>query len=457
MKRSRLVVLCLVLAFVLSACATGTIGNFPGRGPATSDFPTVDFGHYDSGSGSAPIQWYLLDSSGDEILLLSARVLASREYDNTSDPWESSEIRTWLNGTFYDSAFSAAEKNVLLGTDKVMLLSSAQAQNPSYFGNSALLIAYDSSDMESSYWLSDSSGGSATVVQSGSLQSISSVLPCGVRPVIRIDKSKIPFFIASNSLSMPDGALQAISAAPPSAPYALVVPDSTLPTLAVSSCTISDTGVLTIVCPSVPTLAPGQEIYCYMRSLIGGNSYLGEVLVSGTTLSVTSMDNFPAPSSTLYDAVFNDYEVVLAVGVPGASLTGETFYVGPAYALALDSQTPPVEVPEENPLVITASPAGNAVFVGGSITLTPSVLGGAWSYDSNYFSLSGNTFTAKKAGQSTVTYTINGKSASYTLNITVSMIPQTGDAVQEILWALLACSMVAFAASVFVWVRRRRS
>ena len=193
-----------------------------------------------------------------------------------------------------------------------------------------------------------------------------------------------------------------------------------------------------------------------MRSLIGGNSYLGKVLVSGTTLSATSMDNFPS-SSTFYDAVFNDYEVLLAVGVPGAILTGETFYVGPAYALALDSETPPVEVPEENPLVITASPAGNAVFVGGSITLTPSVLGGAWSYDSNYFSLSGNTFTAKKAGQSTVAYTLNGQSTTYTLNITASMIPQTGDAVQEILWALLACSMVAFAASVFVWVRRRRS
>lgn len=86
-------------------------------------------------------------------------------------------------------------------------------------------------------------------------------------------------------------------------------------------------------------------------------------------------------------------------------------------AATLTTPTTPTmpTMPTEIALTLSPSDSDGRIYVGENITLTPSVAGGAWTFDSAYFSLAGNTFTALKAGTSTVTYTAGGVSASYTV------------------------------------------
>lgn len=92
----------------------------------------------------SPIEWTVLAFRGDRALLISRYVLDSKPYNGTDEAvtWETSTLRAWLNGAFYNSAFSEEEgkrilpvtpgndDNGLFGThggrsteDKVFLLS----------------------------------------------------------------------------------------------------------------------------------------------------------------------------------------------------------------------------------------------------------------------------------------------------------------------------------------------
>lgn len=92
------------------------------------------------GADKTPIQWRVLEKSGYEMLLLSVYLLDCKryhgEYANIS--WQDCDLRQWLNGTFYQTAFTEAEKAVIKTTrctengvnspdtdDKVFLLSIA--------------------------------------------------------------------------------------------------------------------------------------------------------------------------------------------------------------------------------------------------------------------------------------------------------------------------------------------
>lgn len=64
-----------------------------------------------------PIAWRVLDSGADGVLLLSEYVLGARAFNEAiraDNTWENSDIRTWLNGTFLKSAFTAKEQAFLL-------------------------------------------------------------------------------------------------------------------------------------------------------------------------------------------------------------------------------------------------------------------------------------------------------------------------------------------------------
>lgn len=114
-------------------------GDFTDSGSTGSDAPaisaenawignTVTFGSYlQDGEFSysiAPIEWIVLDVSDGEAFLLSKNILDAHvcgmEYDRSkfdlSDSylWEVSTLRTFLNGYFFDSAFSDAEKEKLV-------------------------------------------------------------------------------------------------------------------------------------------------------------------------------------------------------------------------------------------------------------------------------------------------------------------------------------------------------
>ena len=119
----------------------------------------ITFGTYPqtkAGNDATPIEWLVLARDGDKALLISRYGLDAQPYnkDYTSVTWETCTLRTWLNGTFYNKAFSSAEQAAILTTnvdnsknqcysgwstnggkntqDKVFLLSYAEANK--YFG-----------------------------------------------------------------------------------------------------------------------------------------------------------------------------------------------------------------------------------------------------------------------------------------------------------------------------------
>lgn len=124
-----------------------TVGNYVtfGEYPQTTD-----------GEDMTPIEWLVLARNGNKALLISRYGLDAQPYnaDYTSVTWKTCTLRTWLNGTFYNKAFSSAEQAAILTTnvdnsknqcysgwstsggnntqDKVFLLSYAEANK--YFG-----------------------------------------------------------------------------------------------------------------------------------------------------------------------------------------------------------------------------------------------------------------------------------------------------------------------------------
>lgn len=128
-----------------------TVGNY------------VTFGEYPqttAGEDMTPIEWLVLARDGNKALLISRYGLDAQPYntDHTSVTWETCTLRTWLNVTFYNKAFSSDEQAAILTTsvdngknqgyskwstsggnnteDKVFLLSYAEANK--YFG-----VTYD--------------------------------------------------------------------------------------------------------------------------------------------------------------------------------------------------------------------------------------------------------------------------------------------------------------------------
>lgn len=126
----------------------------------------IVFGHYPQtkeGKDNTPIEWMILDHDGQRALVVSKYGLDAQPYNITGDAatWETCTLRTWLNGTFYNKAFSSAEQTAILTTnvdnskkqcyggwdtsggndtqDKVFLLSYAEANK--YFG-----VTYDNSN-----------------------------------------------------------------------------------------------------------------------------------------------------------------------------------------------------------------------------------------------------------------------------------------------------------------------
>ena len=81
---------------------------------------TFQFGRYEqdnnSGNGAEPIDWQVLTVMGDRQLVVSRYVLDYRNFSDSisGSKWDSSAMRSWLNGDFYNSAFTAAEKNSIL-------------------------------------------------------------------------------------------------------------------------------------------------------------------------------------------------------------------------------------------------------------------------------------------------------------------------------------------------------
>ena len=80
-------------------------------------------------NGQESIEWLVLDKSGNRMLVISRYGLDCKRYNEakTDITWEACSLRKWLNGAFYENAFEAEEKSIIMAStvaaDKVFLLS----------------------------------------------------------------------------------------------------------------------------------------------------------------------------------------------------------------------------------------------------------------------------------------------------------------------------------------------
>ena len=78
---------------------------------------TVEFGAYEQDgnaqNGPEPITWIVIDKIDGQLLLLSADVLDARQYHHVpfeEVTWENSDLRAWMNGDFYEGAFTPVQR-----------------------------------------------------------------------------------------------------------------------------------------------------------------------------------------------------------------------------------------------------------------------------------------------------------------------------------------------------------
>ncbi|WP_406546006.1 protein kinase domain-containing protein [Succinimonas sp.] len=188
---------------------------------ASGDY--MRFGCYvqEDGINRTPLEWLVLDVSGNEALMISRYALASRKFHRRSIAvsWKDCELRKWLNGPFLEETFSAEERsrisvsrlsndgNPEYGTsggaetqDRIFCLSIAEAQR--YFPNDAArkcqpmdsAVTHDSfiSDGCCYWWLRSPGYNSlrAAIVSSDGKPGLYGVgvngSPGGVRPALRM-------------------------------------------------------------------------------------------------------------------------------------------------------------------------------------------------------------------------------------------------------------------------------
>lgn len=166
------------------------------------------------------IEWIVLEREEDTFTLISQYALAFKPFNEEFGPvtWERSTLRAWLNGEFFDIAFTPNErmmiKNVKVmqenlegmktgsSEDKVFLLGLCEANR--FFSSDRDRIAYptdyaidnNSSNKRGSceWWLrsSDSGFNAATVLNDGSIYEIGQTVnndDIAVRPIVVVELS----------------------------------------------------------------------------------------------------------------------------------------------------------------------------------------------------------------------------------------------------------------------------
>lgn len=181
-------------------------------------FVTIAFGRYPQASKNenALIEWLVLKNDGSKALLISKYALDCQQYHTSRifGTWENCTLRKWLNGAFFNNAFSVEEQKQILSTtvtttdystvntkDRVFLLSIAEAQK--YFGSNSVRqcqgtvycfaqSAYKAGNGDCDWWLrsSNRSGYTAYVDDDGRIYENGTPVDnddIAVRPALWID------------------------------------------------------------------------------------------------------------------------------------------------------------------------------------------------------------------------------------------------------------------------------
>ena len=165
-KTKRLLAGLLALVMVLSLCEITLGQSTPAKAAVSLQNPTTDgngvttwdciyFGNYYQSNSSTkePIKWRVLSVNGNDAFLLADQTFDAKPYNEECEnvTWATCTLRTWLNNTFLNTAFTSAEQAAIKNTtvvnddnpkygteggenttDKVYILSIAEASNTAY-------------------------------------------------------------------------------------------------------------------------------------------------------------------------------------------------------------------------------------------------------------------------------------------------------------------------------------
>ena len=146
-------------------------------------------------------KWIVLDIDDGQALLISKNVVDVVEFDKSSNKWEKSEIREWLNGEYLEETFDDDEQKALADEDgdRVFLLSEEQVKDlvdssdrKSEPTDYAIKNGVNKSNGYSTWWTSTASTTSKPKVRCySSTGSTTSKTPddqsIGVRPAILVE------------------------------------------------------------------------------------------------------------------------------------------------------------------------------------------------------------------------------------------------------------------------------
>lgn len=171
----------------------------------------------DMTNGAEPIEWIVLQSDIDNkrALLISKDILAYDIFGDAGSSWKDCNIRSWLNGSFFDASFSDSEKEQIVTTlysealnqdsdipaaetlDKISLLSLQEFETYSDipFSSASITDALEDLAGENTdsigrieWWLRtvDNTGYVYRISRSGMVLNSEDSSPdtCGIRPII---------------------------------------------------------------------------------------------------------------------------------------------------------------------------------------------------------------------------------------------------------------------------------
>lgn len=161
----------------------------------------IYFGSYPQKTSYAdPILWTILSIQDNEIRLISQCVLDAQIFGSTNE-WETSTLRDWLNSEFLRNAFSPEEQSAMLrdsfknhvtipSKDEALDMSTVSAEPTQYARNRGVM---PHGGTNASY-ITQSQAGGTYIWYIGSNARAGWMNPnsiCGVRPVIAIDRTKL--------------------------------------------------------------------------------------------------------------------------------------------------------------------------------------------------------------------------------------------------------------------------
>ena len=100
-----------------------------------NSYQRVLFGRYHQDRRDQPILWRILTVQAGQALLLSETILDVRPFDKSTNVWEKSSLKKWLNSDFLNEAFTSQERQAILPDKKigdVFILGRGELSNPSY-------------------------------------------------------------------------------------------------------------------------------------------------------------------------------------------------------------------------------------------------------------------------------------------------------------------------------------